>query len=206
MKQSATTTFIETGAGGPRATTVGILTMAAGALFAVGALASVAVDWAWFAILIGFAALVYVVPQMHRIQSPADGWAGRAGSLLVAAGAGLVVALGVVFLVLEVIGDPGEPVWAGVLWMVGFFAFLAGIVLFAVGSLIGKAFPPGAPLLMLIGLLAAVAIDVATGAFFGEDPDATEWGFHVGVPLFGLGLAWMGHALANTHTSRRPEG
>jgi hypothetical protein len=171
--------------------------MVAGALFVIGALVSSAVDWAWFAILIGFALLVYVVPQLHRFQSPADGWAGRAGSLLAAAGAGLVVALGVVFLVLEAVGDPGEPAWAGVLWMVGFFAFLAGILLFAVGSIIARRFPPGAPLLMLIGLVAAVAIDMATGAFFEDDSTTTEWGFYIGVPLFGLGLAWMGYALRN---------
>lgn len=203
MEQTSSTTVADTGTGGARAATVGTLTMAAGALFALGTLVSIAVDWAWFAILIGFALLVYVVPQLHRSQSPADGWAGRAGSLLVAAGAGLVVALGVVFLVLEAVGDPGEPAWAGVLWMIGFFAFLIGVVLFAVGSAMARRFPPGAPLLMLIGLVAAVAIDMATGAFFEDDPSTTEWGVYIGVPLFGLGLAWMGYALRNA-TSRPP--
>ncbi|MDK3256981.1 hypothetical protein [Blastococcus capsensis] len=203
MKQTSSTTFAETGAVQDRAQTVGTLTMVAGALFALGALVSIAVDWAWLAILIGFGLLTYVVPQLHRVQSPADGWAGRAGSLLVAAGAGLVVALGVVFLVLEAVGDPGEPAWANVLWMIGFLAFLVGIVLFAVGSAIAKRFPPGAPLLMLLGLVAAVAIDMATGAFFEDDSSTTEWGFYIGVPLFGLGLAWIGYALRNA--SPRPE-
>ncbi|MGY2083977.1 hypothetical protein [Blastococcus sp. SYSU DS0539] len=202
MKQTSSTTSAET-EGQARAQTLGTLTMVAGALFALGALVSMAVEWAWLAILIGFLLLIYVVPQLHRVQSPADGWAGRAGSLLVAAGAGLVVALGAVFLVLEAVGDPGEPAWADVLWMIGFFAFLIGIVLFAVGSAIGKVLPPGAPLLMLIGLVAAVAIDMATGAFFEDDASTTEWGFYIGVPLFGLGLAWMGYALRDA--SPRPQ-
>ncbi len=206
MKQTLSTTFADTGAGSSRATTVGTLAMVAGALFALGALVSIAVDWAWFGILIGLALLAYVAPQLHRFQSPADGWAGRAGSLLVAGGAGLVVALGVVFLVIEAVGDPGEPAWAGVLWMVGFLAFVVGIVLFAVGSAIAKVFPPGAPLLMLIGLVAAIAIDMATGAFFEDEPTTTEWGFYIGVPLFGLGLAWMGWALRSGHRSARPSG
>jgi hypothetical protein len=160
-------------------------------------LVSSAVDWAWLAILVGFALLLYVVPQLHRFQSPADGWAGKWGSWLVAGGAAVVLALGVVFLILETVGDPGEPAWAGVLWMIGFFAFVLGILLFGIGSALAKRFPPAAPLLMLVGLVAAIVIDMATGAFFGEDTATTEWGFYIGVPLFGLGLAWMGYALRN---------
>jgi hypothetical protein len=197
MKQTSTTALAETGAGGSRARTVGTLTMLAGALFALGALVSAATEWAWLAVIVGFALLAYVVPQLHRFQAPADGWAGRVGSLLVAGGAGLMVALGVVFLVWEAVGSPGEPAWAGVLWMVAFLAFVIGIVLFAVGSALARRFPWGAPVLVLVGLVSALVIDMATGAFFEDDADAstTEWGLYLGIPLFGLGLVWMGHAL-----------
>ncbi len=41
-----------------------------------------------------------------------------------------------------------------------------------------------------------------TGAFFADDGSVTEWGFYIGVPLFGLGLAWIGYALG--HASRAP--
>lgn len=203
MKQTSSATFTETGAGGSRAATVGTLTMVAGAMFALGALVSIAVDWAWLAILVGLALLAYVVPQLHRFQAPADGWAGRLGSLLVAAGAGLVAALGVVFSILEAVGDPGEPAWSDVLWLLGFSAFVVGSVLFSVGSIIARRFPPGAPLLMLIGLVAAVAIDMATGAFFEDDASTTEWGFYIGLPVFGLGVAWMGYALRNASSRSR---
>ena len=47
--------------------------------------------------------------------------------------------------------------------------------------------------LMLVGLVAGIAIDMATGAFFEDEPTTTEWGFYIGLPLFGLGLAWAGY-------------
>ena len=194
MKHTSSTTSAETGTGGSREV-VGTLTMVAGAVFALGAVLSAAIEWAWIALPVGFALLAYALPQLHRFQSPADGWPGRIGSLLGAAGAGLMVTLGVILLVWEAVGTPGEPAWAGALWMVGFFAFLIGIVLFAVGSAMARRFPTGAPVLMLVGLVAAVAIDMMTGAFFADDGSVTEWGFYIGVPVFGLGLAWMGHAL-----------
>ena len=194
MKHTSSTTSAETGTGGSREA-VGTLTMGAGAAFALGALLSAAVEWGWLAVLVGFALVVYVLPQLHRFQSPTDGWAGRIGSLLGAAGAGVMVLLGVIFLVWEAVGTPGEPAWVGVLWVAGFFGFLLGIALFAVGSALARRFPPGAPVLMLVGLVAAIAIDMATGAFFSDDGSVTEWGFHIGVPLFGLGLAWMGYTL-----------
>ncbi len=79
--------------------------------------------------------------------------------------------------------------------MVAFIAFVVGTVLFAVGSALARRFPRGAPVLVLIGLVSALAIDMATGAFFEDEASTTEWGFYLGIPLFGLGLAWMGHAL-----------
>ena len=195
MKQTSTTTLAETGAGRSRARTVGTLTMLAGASFALGALVAAVIEWAFLAVLVGFALLAYVVPQLHRFQAPADGWTGRFGSLLVAVGAGLMVALGVVLLVWEAVGTPGEPAWAGVVWMVAFFAFVVGIVLFAVGSILARRFPRGAPVLVLVGLVSALLIDMATGAFFEDEASTTEWGLYLGIPLFGLGLVWMGYAL-----------
>lgn len=205
MKHTTSTTSADTGtARSPAA--VGTLTMVAGGLFALGALLSAAVEWAWIGVLIGFALLAYVLPHLHRSQAPADGWTGRIGALLGAAGAALLVTLGVIFLVWEAVGTPGEPTWAGVLWMVGFFAFLVGVVLFAIGSAVARRFPPGAPVLVLVGLVSAIGIDMATGAFFSDDGSITEWGFYIGVPLFGLGLAWMGYATrtgsALAHRSR----
>ncbi len=203
MGQTVSTTRAGVGAGDRRAGMVGVLTMAAGAVIAVAALLSIAVDWAWFGLLIGLALLAYVVPQLHRFQAPADGWAGTWGSVLVAAGAAVIVALGVVFLIWEAVGDPGEPAWSAIVWMLGFFAFVVGVLLFDIGSIRAKVVPPAAPLVMLVGLVAAVAIDMATGAFFEDDGTTTEWGFYIGVPVFGLGLAWMGYAVSRAARQQR---
>ncbi len=81
------------------------------------------------------------------------------------------------------------------MWLIGFIGFVLGVVLFGVGSVMARTFPPGAPLLMMFGLLGSLVIDMATGAFFAEDSTTTEWGFLIGIPLFGLGLAWMGYVL-----------
>jgi uncharacterized membrane protein len=199
---SSDTAFPRRGAASRDGTTLGTLTMITGAMFVLGALVSIATEWAWLAMLVGFALLVYVVPQLHRVQAPADGWPGRLGAPLTAAGAAIVLLLGIVFLVWDAVGDPGEPAWTGVLWMIGFFGFLVGIVLFGIGSMVANVVPRAAPLLMLLGLVAAIAIDMATGAFFEDEPATTEWGFYIGVPLFGVGLAWMGWALRTGRRAR----
>lgn len=196
MKHTSTATRPGTGTDGSRARTVGTATMVAGGMFVLVPPVSALWDRAWIGLLVGFALLVYVVPRLHRIQAPADGWAGRLGSPLVAAGAGIMVGLGAIFLVWEAIGEPGEPGWAGLLWMVGFLAFLLGVIAFALGTAVARRFPVGAPAVMLLGLVSAVAIDMATGAFFDDRGGATEWGFYLGIPLFGLGLVWLGHAVS----------
>jgi len=174
---------------------VGALTIAAGASFIIAALGSIATEWAWLVMLIGFALLAYAVPNLHAYQAPADGWAGTWGSRLVLVGAAVVLALGAIFLVWEAVGEPGEPEWVGVLWMVGFFSFVLGIVLFAVGTMRANRVPRAAPAVMLGGLVGALLIDMATGAFFEDEGTTTEWGFYIGVPVFGLGLAWIGYSV-----------
>ena len=192
---------------GKTAKRVGAVTMAAGAAFALGALGSIAAEGAWALMLVGFAGLVYVIPKLHRHQAPADGWPGAVGAWLVPAGAAVVLILGVIFFVWEALGDPGEPGWVGPLWAIGFGAFVLGVVLFGIGSLMAARFTRAAPALMLGGLVAALAIDMATGAFFqDESGPITEWGFYVGVPLFGLGVAWMGYQLWAPETSAEPTG
>ncbi len=184
---------------------LGLVTTAAGVLIAAGALLSVVTEWAWPAILVGFVLLVYVVPRIHGLQAPADGWPGRIGAPVATAGVAVIALLGLVFLVWEAFGTPGEPAWTGVLWMFGFLSFLVGMVLFGIGTAMARHVPPAPALLMVAGLVAAVAVDMATGAFFEDDGSTTEWGFFIGVPVFGAGLAWMGYALRSGQLRRASE-
>ncbi len=177
---------------------VGMATLVAGAAFVIAALGSAALEELWILMLIGFALLIYAVPALHRHQAPADGPLGHWGARLVLFGGAVVVALGIVFLIWEAVGTPPEdpPGPVGILWAIGFLSFVVGVVLFRIGTLQAGVFLRDAAALMLGGLLGALLIDMATGAFFEDDAAATtEWGLYIGVPLFGLGLGWIGYTL-----------
>lgn len=176
----------------------GLAVFVAGIAVVLGSAGSALIEWMWVVMLVGFLALVYGVPGVQEYQAPADGAAGKWGALLIRYGGGIVLLLGLVFLIWEAIGDPPEEGGGAIdaLWMVGFFGFAIGVVLFAIGTIKAKVLPQAAGVLMLVGLVAAIAIDMATGAFFEDETGGTtEWGFYLGVPLFGLGLAWIGYTV-----------
>jgi len=185
------------------ARTVGLITMLAGAFFVLGGGLGAAVEWSWLFIILSIALLLYAVPKLHRLQAPADGSVGVWGTRLFLFGAGLMVALGVVFLIWEAVGDPGEPAWSEVVWPIGFFSFLLGFVLFIVGSLKAGVLDKVGLGLVVVGLVGSVALDMVTGAFFedGSETTTTEWGFLLGIPLAGIGLLWIGYRL----WSQQPE-
>jgi len=186
---------------GSNARTVGLITMLAGAFFVLGGGLGAAIEWSWLFIILAMALLLYAVPKLHRLQAPADGPVGVWGTRLFLLGAGLMVTLGVVFLVWEAVGDPGEPAWGEVVWPIGFFSFLLGFVLFIIGSLKARVLDHVGLWLVPIGLVGAVVLDMVTGAFFEESPETTEWGFLLGIPLAGIGLLWIGYRL----WSKQPE-
>lgn len=182
---------------------VGLVTVIAGLCFIIGAIGSEIADPVWIVLVLGFALLIYAVPRLHRHQAPADGAAGEWGARLVVFGGGLLILLALVYLVWDAVGDAPEdgPAWANILWPIGFFSFLIGIVLFAIATIRAKVFPTAAASLILIGLIAGVAIDMATGTFFEDDPEATAWGFIIGIPLAGVGIAWIGSTLMGSRSA-----
>ncbi len=175
----------------------GLAVLIAGIAVIVGSLGSAAVDWLWVALLVGFLGMAYGMPGIHEYQAPADGALGKWGALLVRYGGAVLVLMGIVFLVWEAVGNPPDagPALVDVVWMIAFAAFAIGVIMFAIGIIKAKVLPPASGVLMLVGLVAAIAIDMATGAFFENEPTTTQWGFYIGVPVFGLGLAWVGYAV-----------
>ena len=175
----------------------GFATLIAGVCIIAGGIGSEFLEPMWLVMVIGFALLLYAVPKLHSHQAPADSAAGLWGSRLVVFGGSLFVLLALIYLGWEAVGDaPDEaPGLINVMWPIGFFSFLIGIVLFSIASTRAKVFPSGAPILMLVGLVGGAALDMATGVFFEDDPETTAWGFLIGIPLFGLGLAWIGYSL-----------
>lgn len=177
----------------------GLATLLAGLCIIVGGIGSEFVEPLWLLLVLGFALLLYAVPKLHAYQAPADGPAGLWGSRLVVIGGSLFVLLALIYLGWELIGDAPEeaPGPINALWPIGFFSFLIGIILFSIASARAKVFPSGAAILMLVGLVGGVVVDMATGVFFEDDPDTIAWGFLIGIPLFGVGLAWIGYSLWN---------
>ena len=178
---------------------VGLATLIAGVLIIAGGIGSDFVDALWLLLVAGFAVLIYAIPRVHRYQSPADGAAGEWGARLVVIGGSIFVLLGVIYAVWELVGTPPEDDAGPLnfLWPIGFFSFLIGIISFSIGSIRAKVLPSAAPILMLVGLIGGVALDMATGTFFEDDETTRAWGALLGIPLFGLGVAWIGYWLRN---------
>lgn len=189
----------------------GLAVLIAGIATVIGAAGSAVVDWLWIAMLVGFLGMVYGMPGVHRYQAPADGVPGKWGAQLVRYGGAVLVLLGLISLVWEAVGDPPNEGSAPVAltWMIGFAVFIIGAVLFTIGVIKAKVLPLASGVLMLVGLVGGILVDMATGAFFEEEPVTTQWGFFIGVPLFGLGLAWAGYTVwkgAGSRTGRPAVG
>lgn len=175
----------------------GLALVVAGLGIIIGTLGGEFVDWLAAGLLVGVLGIAYGLPGAHRYQAPADGALGKWGAMIASFGAGLLALLGIIFLTWEIVSDTPEegPAWAEWAWPVGFFALLIGVILFAIGVIRAKVLPTLSGALMLLGLVGAVAIDMATGAFFEDDGSTTEWGFYIGLPVFAIGLAWAGYAV-----------
>jgi hypothetical protein len=209
MEQSSSTPSTGSAARGAGATRAGTLAMVAGALFLVSPLVELTGHWAWPVLLAGFALLVLVVPPLHRYQAPADGWAGRAGSWLVVGGAAGFAALSLLSAAWVLASDSAmdQPDWAAALWWLASSAYLGGIVASCAGSIAAGLLPRGAPALVLAGLLTALVVDRAAGTDAQDGAGSPEWGLYTGIPLFGLGLLWLGSALRRgTRGVRRAAG
>jgi hypothetical protein len=144
-----------------------------------------------FFYLVGLVMLLLLValPALHARQAGRSGRLGLVGFVLAMIGAAILTVLFTVVGVAEgLFGfDPDEAEFLFLILVVGFFAFLIGIVLFGIDT-------ARAGVLVALGLPLALVLDIITGAFF-DGEEATPWGIYIGFPIFASGLIWSGYAL-----------
>jgi len=171
--------------------------MAAGALLILTVLLTEFVaDGFFYLVGLVFLLLVVALPGLQAQQAGRSGLLGRIGFSMALIGAALLAVLFAVVGVAETFFgfDPDESGSPLLFLAVGFFTFLVGIILFGIATARAGVLRRGAALLFTLGLPLALAIDILTGAFFGEEEEAA-WGMYIGFTIFSVGLIWLGYAL-----------
>jgi hypothetical protein len=150
--------------------------------------------------------LAVALGGLRVAQSGKDGKLGRIGFLLASVGALVLVMMLLVVayndLVLNTRLQSGY-----ILLDLGFYALVAGVVLFGMASLNAGILARGPMLLMFIALPIGLALD-AIGAFEGNrrfpwGPSLTLGaGLHLGLKVMGLALIWMGYSILKTTRAR----
>jgi hypothetical protein len=171
--------------------------MAAGpVLIAAAFLSELVHDQLFYLVGLAMLLLLLALPALHARQAGRSGRLGLAGFVVAMIGAAILTvlfaAVGVAELLLGF--DPDEADFLFPILVVGFFAFLIGIVLFGIDTARVGVLPRWAGVLFALGLPLALVIDIITGAFF-DGEETTPWGIYIGFPIFAIGLIWLGYAL-----------
>jgi hypothetical protein len=172
----------------------GIAAVAAGGLVVVALVGPTALDWLWLALAPAAALLILAARELHVAWRPRDGRLGTVGALVLATGAGALLAL-------MVIGAAAtaalglEPAWLAFPVEVAGYALLAGAALFGAAMFRGRTGPRWAAVVFAVSLPLGLGLDAATKLFpFGELFFFAGFGFYLGLGLFALSLMRLGVA------------
>jgi hypothetical protein len=172
----------------------GTAAIAAGALVAVALVGPAAWDGLWLALAPAAALLILAARELHAAWRPRDGRLGAVGALVLATGAGALLAL-------AVIGAAGtatlgvEAAWLAFPQEVAGYAFLAGAALLGTAALRARTGPRWAAVAFGMSLPLGLGLDAATNLFpFGESFFFAGSGFYLGLGLFALSLMRLGIA------------
>jgi hypothetical protein len=176
----------------------GLALMVAGILMVAGVALQAIHELLWLLLAVGFIILVGALPGLRSAHGGREGLLGTIAWWPAMVAGAIVAVLLIVGLFIDLVlgRDPEDvigplfPVLA-----VGFFTFVVAIALYGVAMAIAGVVPRIAAFLVAAALPLALVIDMATGAFFEENGETTEWGFYIGIPLFALGFVWIGYAL-----------
>jgi hypothetical protein len=172
----------------------GIAAMAAGGLVAVALVGPAAWDGLWLALAPAAALLILAARGLHAAWRPRDGRLGAVGALVLATGAGTLLALAVIGAVATATQGL-EPAWLAFPQEVAGYAFLAGAALFGAAALRARMGPRWAAVVFAVSLPVGLGLDAATKLFpFGELFFFAGFGFYLGMGLFALSLMRLGVA------------
>jgi hypothetical protein len=172
----------------------GIAAMLAGGLVAVALVGPAAWDGLWLALVPAAALVILAARDLHAAWRPHDGRLGAVGAVVLATGAGVLLAL-------MIIGTAAtatlgvEPAWVALSDQVAGYAFLAGAALFGLAAFRARTGPRWAAVAFAVSLPLGLGLDAATKLFpFGELFFFAGFGFYVGLGLFALSLMRLGVA------------
>jgi hypothetical protein len=168
--------------------------MVAGGLVAVALVGPAAWDGLWLALAPAAALLILTARDLHAAWRPRDGRLGAAGALVLAIGAGALLALAAIGAAATA-SQGVEPAWLAFPEEVAGYALVAGALLFGAGAWRARRVPRWAAVLFAVSLPLGLGIDAATNLFpFGELFFFSGFGFYIGVGLFALSLMRLGVA------------
>jgi hypothetical protein len=172
----------------------GVAAMAAGGLVGVALVGPAAWDGLWLALAPAAALLILATRELHAIWRPRDGRLGAFGTLVLATGAGALLASAIVgSAATTVLGL--EPAWLAFPEEVAGYAFLAGAALFGAAAFRARTVPRWAGVVFAVSLPLGLGLDAATNLLpFGELFFFAGSGFYLGLGLFALSLVRMGVA------------
>lgn len=150
-------------------------------------------------------ALAVALAGFRVAQGGRDGKLGRIGLMVAVLGTLILTVMFTIMAYLDVVQNTRlqSGTW---LLQFGFFALLAGILLFGGASLVAGAISRGPVLLMMASLVLGVLLDMV-GAFpgfrFRWGPDIIlGQGMHYGLKVFGLSLIWLGYTILKDNKAK----
>jgi hypothetical protein len=172
----------------------GIAAMAAGGLVAVALVGPAAWDGLWLALAPAAALVILAARELHAAWRPRDGRLGAVGALVLATGAGALLALLVIGTAATAIQGM-EPAWLAFPDLIAGYAFLVGAALFGLATLRARTGPRWAAVAFGVSLPLGLGLDAVTNLFpFGEMFFFAGSGFYIGLGLFALSLIRLGAA------------
>jgi hypothetical protein len=172
----------------------GIAAMAAGGLVVVALVGPAAWDGLWLALVPAAALLIVAAFELHAAWRPRDGRLGAVGALVLATGAGALLALAVIGAAATATMGL-EPSWLALPEELAGYTLLAGVVLFGTAALRARTRPRWAAVVFAMSLPLGLGLDAATNLFpFGEAFFFAGFGFYIGLGLLALSLMRLGIA------------